>query len=137
MSQQALLDNPPSYVLDASALLAWLHGEPGIEVVEASLHASVMSSVNWAEVLQKITARGILAPGDVSGDLGTIGLGVIPFTANDAERSARIWSLSRHVGLSLGDRACISLAQRLGLPAITADRVWATLDLEVEVRVIR
>ena len=101
------------------------------------MHASVMSSVNWAEVLQKITARGILAPGDVSGDLGTIGLGGIPFTANDAERSARIWSLSRHVGLSLGDRACISLAQRLGLPAITADRVWATLDLEVEVRVIR
>ena len=65
MSQQAILDGPSSYVLDASALLAWLHGEPGLEIVEASLNRSVICSVNWAEVLQKIITRGIQEPEDV------------------------------------------------------------------------
>jgi len=39
--------------------------------------------------------------------------------------------------LSLGDRACLALGERLGLPVVTADRAWADLDLDVAVSLIR
>jgi len=137
MTQQAVLDESTSFVLDASALLAWLHREPGLEIVEASLGSSVICSVNWSEVLKKIIARGDQQPQDVGGDLEFLGLIVIPFTAGDAMTAANLWAVGRNVGLSLGDRACLSLAQRLGLPALTTDRVWETLSLGIDVRLIR
>ena len=137
MTQQAVLDESTSFVLDASALLAWLHREPGLEIVEASLGSSVICSVNWSEVLQKIITRGDQQPQDVGGDLEFLGLIVIPFTAGDAMTAANLWAVGRNVGLSLGDRACLSLAQRLGLPALTTDRVWETLSLGIDVRLIR
>ena len=137
MTQQAVLGESTSFVLDASALLAWLHREPGLEIVEASLGSSVICSVNWSEVLQKIIARGDQQPQDVGGDLEFLGLIVIPFTAGDAMTAANLWAVGRNVGLSLGDRACLSLAQRLGLPALTTDRVWETLSLGIDVRLIR
>ena len=137
MSQQAILDSPPSYVLDASAVLALLHKEPGFDVVQTSIAVSVISSVNWAEVIQKIIARGGREPSEVVEELAYLGLAVIPFTADDAEMAAGLWSLGRRIGLSLGDRACLSLARTVGLPALTGDRRWATLDLGAEVRLIR
>ena len=137
MSQRATAEGPPSHVLDVSALLALLHREPGFELVEASVSESVISSVNWAEVLQKIIALGSREPRDVSDDLEYLGLSVVPFTVEDAEGAAGLWFLGRRGGLSLGDRACLSLAQRLGLPALTADRSWDAVDFGVEVRLIR
>jgi len=46
------------YVLDASALLAWLNEETGGEEVEPLLEKSVISTVNLSETLQKSLARG-------------------------------------------------------------------------------
>lgn len=122
-----------SYVLDASALLAVVHEEEGGSFVETVLGRSAISSVNWSEVVQKALARGLnLARRH---DLLSIGLTVVPFDRESAERTAEIWSRASH--LSLADRACLALAARLGVPAVTADRAWATLDLAVEVRLIR
>ena len=136
MSQPDTLVTIPAYVLDASALLALLNRESGADVVGPLVDRSVISSVNWTEVLQRAMALG-MEVGDVREHLEALGLGLLPFTPVDAELTARLWAISRQVGLSLGDRACLSLAQRLGLPALTADRSWAALDLEVEVRLIR
>ncbi len=137
MSHHGSVGDSPAYVLDASALLAQLHGEPGANVVEAVGSRSVISSVNWAEVLQKVIAQGSRETGDVWRDLESVGLRILPFTAEDAESVAQLWSSTRQAGLSLGDRACLSLAHRLGLPALTADRAWSGLELDVEVRLIR
>jgi PIN domain nuclease of toxin-antitoxin system len=133
---QASLEVLPAYVLDASAVLALLHGEPGANVVRPLVERSVISSVNWAEVLQRVISLGREAP-VVRDHLQSLGLGVLPFTAEDAESTAQLWSTSRRASLSLGDRACLSLAQKLGLPALTTDRIWAALDVGVEVRLIR
>ncbi|MHC5862099.1 PIN domain-containing protein [Nostoc sp.] len=123
-------------VLDASALLAYLKDEAGADVVEAILAESVISSVNWAEVIQKAIAVGVLIEGMLD-DLQALGLVVEPFTPEDGEVAGRLWEQTRSFGLSLGDRACLSLGLRLNVPVLTADRTWANLTLSVDVRVIR
>lgn len=110
-------------VLDASAVLAFLQGEPGADRVESALAESVISAANWSEVAQKVMSRG----GDWSlaaGLLEHYGLRVEPVTAADAVRAAQLWR--KGSGLSLGDRICLALAGRLAATALTADQAWGT-----------
>ena len=123
-------------VLDASALLAYLRDEPGGTVVDGALAESVISSVNWAEVVQKSIAAGVEVDGMLD-DLQSLGLMVESFTPDDGELAGRLWQQTRKAGLSLGDRACLSLGARLGVPVLTSDRAWATLSLSLDVQVIR
>ncbi len=123
-------------VLDASALLAYLKDEPGGDGVDRVLAESVMSSVNWAEVVQKLIAAGVEVDGMLD-DLQSLGLMVGPFTPEDGEMAGRLWMQTRQAGLSLGDRACLSLGLRLGVPVLTSDRAWATLNLSLDVQVLR
>src|SRR3972149_11529847 len=120
-------------VLDASALLAVLQDERGAELVEAAAAGgALISAVNWAEVLSKLADAGEhLEP--LSEDLVWSAVlrdvGVIPFGVEDAERVAELRSATRGLGLSLADRACLALAMRLELPALTTDRAWTELAL--------
>jgi PIN domain nuclease of toxin-antitoxin system len=123
-------------ILDASALLAYLQDEPGSEVVDGVLAESVMSSVNWAEVIQKSIAAGVDVDGMLD-DLQALGLVVEPFTPEDGEMAGRLWEQTRQYGLSLGDRACLSLGLRLGVSVLTSDRAWASLNLSLTIQVIR
>ena len=123
-------------VLDASALLAALHGEPGGGQVEPHIEQSVISTVNWAEVVQRSLALGVTIEG-LREDLEAVGLAISPFTAEDAETAAKLWPQTRSMGLSLGDRACLALALRLGLPTLTTDQAWREVAVGVDVRVVR
>ncbi len=123
-------------VLDASAMLAYLQDEPGSEAVEVVLAESVISSVNWAEVVQKSIAAGVTVDG-MRVDLEALGLEIYPFAPEEAEVTGRLWQQTRQYGLSLGDRACLSLGLKLGIPVLTTDRAWANLGLTLDVRVIR
>ena len=123
-------------VLDASALLAFLHDEPGGEKVSPALEGARVSAVNWSEVLQKSLQRGV----DVAGmgqEFTEVGVRFEPFTPPQAEKAAWLWSHTRNHGLSLADRACLALAMDKGLPVITADRAWVRLNLDIEIRVLR
>jgi ribonuclease VapC len=123
-------------VLDASALLAMLHDEPGGEKVQSLLETAIMSSINWSEVVQK----ALEWQADVGGlrqDLESLGLEIVPFSAGQAEGTARLRASTRHLGLSLADRACLTLAAEAGLPAVTTDKIWRDIDSETEIRVIR
>lgn len=123
--------------LDASALLAYLHGEPGGEKVRGQLEHAVISTVNWSEVVQKALAHAT----DVAGlreELESFGLRILDFTASDAEDAAGLWTQTRQLGLSLADRACLALGRRAGVPVLTTDQTWALLPPSVaEVRLIR
>ncbi len=70
-------------------------------------------------------------------DLQALGLVVMPFLLEHAELAGRLWPQTSQYGLSLADRACIATAQQLSAPVLTTDRVWAELDLTLEVRVVR
>ena len=125
-----------SVVLDASALLAFLHDEPGSEVVSRALEGACVSAVNWSEVLQKSLHRQV----DIEGmrqEFIAVGVSFEPFTPAQAETAARLWPRTRNQGLSLADRACLALAMDRGLPALTADRAWGALELDIEIRLVR
>ncbi|MUL34957.1 PIN domain-containing protein [Gloeocapsopsis dulcis] len=123
-------------VLDASALLAYLQDEPGSEAVEEVLAESVMPSVNWAEVVQKSVAAGVVVDG-MREDLAALGLTIAPFCLQEAEMAGQLWLQTRQAGLSWGDRACLSVGMGLNVPLLTCDRLWQTLGLALDVRVIR
>ncbi len=131
-----------AFVLDASALLAYLRDEPGAELVaEAIADGVVISTVNLAEVLSRSADRGA-DPAKIAAQLTQSGLldGAItvePFMVADAIDAARLRSLTRDAGLSLGDRACLALARRLGTPTLTADTAWQEVAHDVELHLIR
>jgi ribonuclease VapC len=123
-------------VLDSSALLAISFSEPGRNLVEDALPEAVVSAVNAAELVAKILDKG--EPPDLAeASLGAFDIPVIPFDEPQAMDAALLRGLTRHAGLSLGDRACLALARSLNAPVMTADRAWADLDLGVEIRLIR
>jgi ribonuclease VapC len=121
-------------VLDASALLAYLRDEAGAGLVADAIAGGVaMSTVSLAEVLSRAADRGA-DPAALADDLAGRGLlgGTIvvePFTSDDAVDVARLRPLTRAAGLSLGDRACLALARRLGARAVTADTAWTGVEL--------
>ena len=121
-------------VLDASALLAMLLEEPGGDGVAELLPRARVPAVNLVEVLGRLARDGTPDEALASVDLRLRPL-ALPFDAGLAVEAARLIRVAR--GLSLGDRACITTAKSLGLPVITADKVWASLDLGVHVRLIR
>jgi ribonuclease VapC len=123
-------------VLDASALLTMLFQEPGAtSVADVIAEGAAVSTVNLSEVAaalvrhQRDTDRILRAV--------VAQVTIEPFTTEDALAAAALWAPTRSAGLSLGDRACLALAQRLGVPAVTADREWSTVNLGVTIQLVR
>lgn len=126
---------PAAWVLDASALLAFLFEEPGGETVEKGLRSSVISAVNLSEVIAKSAERGADVR-HLRKDLADVGLEVAPFDADAAEATAALRLATRSAGLSLGDRACLALAKALQLPAVTADKLWKRKRIAAGISVV-
>jgi len=118
--------------VDASALLAYLRNEPGSQKVKQALDdGATCSAANWSEVIQKTLQRGDdwNAAQQV---LGAFDLVIEPVTREDAELAASMWA--GRPSLSLGDRLCLALAQRLGVIALTADSAWGESDTVEQIR---
>jgi ribonuclease VapC len=123
-------------VVDSSVVLAIVYRETGWETVVEFLDEAVMSSVNLAEVQGKLVGRGM--PSDAAWE--AIFHVVSRFELFDAEQGRIAGDLilkTRAHGLSLGDRACLALGVKLGLPVYTMDRAWKGLKIGVKVHVLR
>ncbi len=123
-------------VLDTSAVLALMLDEPGSEVVLARLQNGMISAVNVVEVLTRLVEAGLTID-EADTDFTGLNLEIVPLDHRLAKGAAGLRLLTRHRGLSLGDRACLALGQREKLPVLTADRQWEDLDIGVEVQLIR
>lgn len=122
--------------LDASALLAYLFHEPGFENVALHIDACCLSSVNLSEVISRFVRDGH-SPELIHQQLMGSGIEIVPFLSEDAALAAGLVQHTHKLGLSLGDRACLALALRRNIPALTADRAWTKLNLPVEIQQIR
>jgi len=122
--------------LDASALLALLFREDGHEEVATVFGESCMSTVNLAEVLGRFARDGH----DTSLALRRIAsspVELVDFGPEDAELAAGLLPQTQPRGLSLGDRACLALAMRRSIPAMTADRAWLDVPIDHKIRCIK
>jgi PIN domain nuclease of toxin-antitoxin system len=124
-------------VLDASALLALIHEEPGADLVAEAMTGAVIGTANLAEVIGKLVDAQIDASA-IRHLVVAAGVTIEPLTADDAELAGALRAITGGRQLSLGDRCCLALALRCTPPIVmTADRVWADLDLPIEVRLLR
>ncbi len=115
-------------VLDSSAILAVIFQEKGAEIVEPLLDKSLVSSVNVAEVFTKLAEKGILTQQTIN-DFRQLGLEIVDFNYEQAAKVAELRPLTKHLGLSLGDRSCLALAILQNAVAVTADKEWQKLSL--------
>lgn len=123
-------------VLDSSAILTIIHDEEGADLVWGELEGAAVSAVNLAEVISKMVEHG--KTGEEASDIvGRLPIEVAPVDRDLAIQIGALRAATRHLGLSLGDRACLALGRRLGLPVLTCDRPWASLDLDMEIRLVR
>ena len=125
-----------SVVHDASSLLAVAFREPGAELARTNLRGSFISSVNWSEVVQKVRQQSGRVEG-LAELFGGLGVSIVPFTREAAERAAALYPLTRPLGLSFGDRACLALGLELGREVFTVDQNWTRLELDITVTAIR
>ncbi len=126
------------HILDASATLAVIFEESGADAVAAALRSgAAMSTVNAAEISARLhqdrwtDAEVVLA-------FEELGIELLPFSFQAAMLSGKYRGATRHLGLGLGDRACLATACLEACPALTADQSWQQLDLVgVEIKCIR
>ena len=123
-------------ILDASAVLAAMLGEAGAEKVRAAIPNALLASVNAAEVVTKLIRYGV-DPETSVGAVRSLDCLIVPIDQQLGLRAGLLHAVTAAFGLSLGDRICLALAEREGLPVLTADRAWASLDIGVEIRLIR
>ena len=127
-----------SFVLDASALLCLLNGENGANRVIDALPRSSISAVNISEVYAKLADAGG-SEAKIAHAIGVLHLKVEPFDDEQARVAGMLRPLTKALGLSLGDRACLALARGRSASALTTDRVWTELPevLGISVELLR
>jgi len=125
-----------SVVLDASALMAFLHSEPGGDKVWEAMSNALISAVNYAEVLKKAIERGKEAV-DVASVIRSLSLTIVPFDEDMAMHSATLYPVAKEHGMSFADRACLALGVARGLCVLTAERKMGLIKLPIKVKLIR
>ncbi|GLS32973.1 PIN domain nuclease, a component of toxin-antitoxin system (PIN domain) [Mesorhizobium albiziae] len=124
------------YVMDSSAALAILLDEKGAETAMGFLPGAQCCSVNAVEIITRLIDRGRSAE-EAAEDFAGLGMPIAAFDGALGIAAGQLRAATKHLGLSLGDRACLALAIREDLVAVTADRNWANLDVGCKIELIR
>jgi ribonuclease VapC len=117
-------------------LLAWLQNESGSNVVDEILHQSIISTINWSEVVQKALVNDI-DTASIKNDLEALGMTIEPVDTLTAELASYLWIDNKKSGLSLADRICLALGQRKNLTVLTADKAWKKAKTKTTIQLIR
>jgi ribonuclease VapC len=125
-------------VLDSSVILAAILGELGGDVVFDRIEDAVVSAVNVAEVYTYATINDFSTDA-IDAFFADTGIIVAPFSHGEAVAAGKMAAITRKAGLSLGDRACLALAQQRKAEVLTADRVWVgfSAGLKLKINLLR
>jgi len=125
------------YILDSTALIALVGLETGSQQIAGLLKHSAVSAVNLAETVNKLLEKGF-SQAEVRVSLAKLELNVEDWSEAMAYRSAEFTQYNKSHGLSLGDRACLTLAKQLRATAVTSDRAWRRIpSLGVRIMIFR
>ena len=130
------MNHESEVVLDSSALMAVLNSETGADIVADVLTRSAVSAVNLSEVVARLADKDI-SEEQVYDIVRELPFRVFPLDEAQAYQAGFLRASTRGLGLSLGDRCCLSLARSLGIAVLTADRAWSQLSIGVEIQLIR
>ncbi|KMO17496.1 PIN domain-containing protein [Methylobacterium indicum] len=126
-----------SVVFDTSAVVALLRGEPGADAVAGRVGQAAMSTLNLQELVKALLLRGLTRP-VIEEMVQELRLDLHAHDREAAFAAAFLTGATRHHGSGLGDRTCMALAMKLGVPVLTTDRTWASLEIPgLSVEVIR
>jgi uncharacterized protein len=125
-------------VLDASALLAMLFGEPGMEEMRTLFHRAanadkplLIAAVNWAEVLNRVTRRQGTAGRDAAKILASSGaIEIVAVDAGLAEAAAAYKAADQ---LGLADAFAAALARSRKAELVTADLEFKSVEKEIKI----
>ena len=125
-------------VLDTSAVMAWLQQEPGWEAVGRAFATENcrMSAVNLAELVAK-SAERMRDHAEIAAMIAELPIEIVPSDKEQAFATGLLRAATRNLGLSLGDRACLALAKSIDVVALTADKAWLEVDIDVRIECIR
>ncbi|WP_066918731.1 type II toxin-antitoxin system VapC family toxin [Methylobacterium sp. CCH5-D2] len=124
-------------VFDTSAVIALLRGEPGAPIVAGRVGQAAMSTVNLQELIKALILRGVVLP-VIEEMIQELRLDLHAHDREAAFAAARLTEATRSHGSGLGDRTCMALAIKLGVPVLTTDRAWAKLKIPgLTVEVVR
>jgi ribonuclease VapC len=124
-----------SFVFDSSAIIALIQKEEGADIVAKHIRGAIISSVNYSEIVAVLSRK--MQKDIITAILTKLIPEIIPFDETQATEAGMLYQKTKHAGLSLGDRACITLAQFRKIPILTADKAWLNLNLAVEIKTIR
>jgi ribonuclease VapC len=110
-------------VLDTSAMLTLIRNETGAEVVEGLLGNIVMSCVNISEVGSTLLNSN-MSMDEAQEAIEPFVDTIVSFDLEQSMICASLKKNTKHLDLSLGDRACIAPGIKFGVPIYTADKIW-------------
>lgn len=124
------------FALDASALIAMLKQERGAAKVAKAIASARLCAVNYAEVVSHFAFLGMPAS-EVDAMLDPLPIEIVPADRSLSRLAGNLRNVTSEAGLSLGDRYCLALAQRDGLPVWTSDKNWDLLGEAAGVKVVQ
>ena len=116
-------------VFDTSAVIALLRNEPGADAVAAWVGQAAMSAVNLQELVKGLLLRGLALP-VIEEIVADMRLEIHDHDRDAAFAAAGLVDVTKQFGSGLGDRSCMALAIKLGVPALTADKAWAKVKAD-------
>ena len=117
------------------ASIAYQHARKTGTKVASVIADAAIGVVNLSEVVSHFVRAG-MPTRDVEDMLNALPFTLVPADASLAWEAGRLRADTAEAGLSLGDRFCLALAKREGLPAWTADNVWKTIAGASNVKVV-
>ena len=123
-------------VIDTSVIMACLYSEPGGDMLPLEHGQGYVTAINWVEVLSKLYQQAVDQQ-DIRHLATDLGLAIVPFEPVHCDYAARLHARHKSRGLSYADCACLGYGHSNNLPVYTADQLWAGLDRDTSVHLIR